>query len=132
MSADIEFRFRVAAKICGLIAIGLLVFIALCPADWVPRTGLGFELDHFLAFFLLTLMLCLAWPRPFVVGGILVIIGPLLEGLQLLTPDRSANVLGAIYSAVGALTAALLAELFIRARRWRARRPQSARHSKNE
>jgi len=44
----------------------------------------------------------------------------LLEGLQAFTPDRSANLLAAVCGAGGALAAALLAELFIRARRRRA------------
>jgi hypothetical protein len=66
------------------------------------HAGLGFELDYFVAFFVLTAMVCLAWPRPFVVGGVLIVIGALLKGLQLLTPDRSANLLRAIYSAAGA------------------------------
>jgi len=44
----------------------------------------------------------------------------LLEGLQAFTPDRSANLVAAFYGAGGALAAALLAELLIRARRRRA------------
>ena len=96
----------------------------------MPRTDLGFELDHFLAFFLVTAVACVAWPRPFLVGGVLIILGPLLEALQLLTPDRSANVLGGIYSALGALVAAVLAELVIRRRRWAALKDQKARGSK--
>ncbi len=106
-------------KICGVAAVAMLAFIALCPADWVPRTNLGFELDHFLAFFVATSLVCVAWPRPFVVGGALMVVGGLLEALQLLTPDRSANVLGAFYSALGALAAALVAELYIVVRRHR-------------
>ncbi len=84
MSADKEFRFRAGAKVCGVVAVALLAFIALCPADWVPRTNLGFELDHFLAFFLVTSLVCIALPRPFVVGGALMVVGMLLEALQLL------------------------------------------------
>ncbi len=125
-----KFRFRTGAKVCGMAAIALLAFISLCPGDWVPRTNLGFELDHFLAFFVVTSMVCFAWPRPFLVGVILAVVGALLEGLQLLTPDRSANVLGALCSAVGALAAALVAELMIRGRRWAASMDQSARSSK--
>src|SRR5215472_586940 len=105
------------AKICGVATVVFLAFIALCPADWVPRTNLGFELDHFLAFFFVTCLVCLAWHRPFVVGGTLIVVGVLLEALQLFTPDRSANVLGAVYSAAGALAAALVADLFLRARK---------------
>ena len=41
----------------------------------------------------------------------------LLEGLQAFMPDRSSYYMAAVYSAAGVLAAALLAELFIRARR---------------
>ena len=44
----------------------------------------------------------------------------LLEWLQGLTPDRTPNLQAAFYGAGGVLAAALLAELFIRAWRWRA------------
>ena len=41
----------------------------------------------------------------------------LLEALQVFTPDRHADFNAALFGAGGALTQALLAELFIRARR---------------
>jgi VanZ family protein len=44
---------------------------------------------------------------------------PLVEALQAFTPDRHANLLAGLLGAGGALAAALLAELFIRAWRWR-------------
>ncbi len=69
-----NFVFVAAQRFAGVAAVVLLAFIALCPADWVPRTGLGFELDHFLAFFLVTSLVCVAWPRPFVVGGVLIVV----------------------------------------------------------
>jgi hypothetical protein len=106
---------RVFMKFCSVAVMVLLVIIALGPANWQPRTELGWEIDHFLGYFAITSMFCLAWPRPFVVGGALMVGGGLLEGLQALTPDRSANLLAAFYGAGGALAAALLAELFIRA-----------------
>jgi hypothetical protein len=68
-----------------------------------------------LGYFAITSMFCLAWPRPFVVGGALMAGGAPLEGLQALTPDRSSNLLAAFCGAAWALAAALLAELFIRA-----------------
>jgi hypothetical protein len=40
--------------------------------------------------------------------------GASLEGLQAFTPDRSANLVAALYGAGEALAAALLAELYIR------------------
>jgi hypothetical protein len=101
-------------------AIALLVVVSLCPANWLLfRTGY-WQIEHVLAFFVATSVVCLAWPRPFVVGGALMALSALLEGLQALTPDRTPNLEAAFWGAVGALAAALLAEVFIRARRQRA------------
>ena len=101
----------------------LLVIAALGPASWAPRTHLGWQFDHFICYFGITLFACFAWPRPLVVGGVLAVYGALLEGLQVFTPDRGANLIAAICGAAGALAAALVADLFIRAWRWR---PKSA------
>jgi hypothetical protein len=107
-------------RFCSVAAVALLVFAALGPAEWQLRTGLGFQIEHFLAFFGVTSIVCLAWPRPFVVGGAFMAVSPLLEGLQDLTPDRIPNLEAAFWGTAGALAAALLAELLIRARKWRA------------
>ncbi|MGA8699181.1 MAG: hypothetical protein WB689_36195 [Xanthobacteraceae bacterium] len=92
----------------------LLVIMALGPEQWQPRTGLGWEFDHFAGYFVITTFICLAWPRPIVVGAALMVFGSLLEGLQAFTPDRSSNLMESIYGAAVALAAALLAELYIR------------------
>ena len=105
---------RVFLKFCSIAILVLLVIIALGPANWQPRTGLGWQVEHFLGYFAITSLVCLAWPRPIVVGPSLMVGGALLEGLQAFTPDRTANLLAAVCGAGGALTAALLAELFIR------------------
>ena len=47
------------------------------------------------------------------------VVAALLEGLQAFTPDRTAYLPAVFYGAGGALAAALVAELFIRAWRWR-------------
>ena len=107
-------------KFCSAVVMVLLVIIALGPAKWQLRSGFGWEIDHFVGYFAITSMFCLAWPRPLVVGGALMAGGALLEGLQAFTPDRSSNLLAAIYGAGGTLAAALLAELFLRVRRRRA------------
>ena len=104
-------------KVFSVAAMALLVFVALGPATWQPRSGLGFELDHFAGYFVFTLMFCLAWPRPLAVGGALVVFALVLENLQSFLPDRSSYFVAALYSAAGVLAAALLAELFIRGRR---------------
>ena len=66
------------------------------PRQMAPRTGLGWEIDHFLGYFAFTSIFCLAWPRPFVVGGALMAVAALLEGLQALTPDRTCQSSGCI------------------------------------
>jgi VanZ family protein len=96
----------------------LLIIGALGPANWTPRTALGWQIDHFIGYFAITLLVCFAWPRPFVVGGVLIAAAFLLEGLQAFSPGRSANLVAAACSAGGVLGAALVAELFIRTSRW--------------
>jgi VanZ family protein len=118
---------KLMAKLCSVAAIALLVILALGPAKWAPRTALGWQVDHFLGYLAITSMVCLAWPRPFVVGGALMALAALLEGLQAFTPDRSANVVAAMCGAGGALAAALIAELFTRARK-RATSDEAAGH----
>ena len=118
MGADMKSHFRAGAKVCSMAIMVLLVIGALGPANWTPRTALGWQIDHFLGYFAITLFVCFAWPQPFLVGGVLTATAFLLEGLQALTPDRSANLAAALCSAGGVLAAALVAELFIRAWRW--------------
>jgi len=119
MKADVRSRFRAGAKVCSVAIIVLLVIAALGPAKWAPRTEFGWRFDHFIGYFGITLFFCFAWPRPLVVGAIIMAVAALLEGLQALTPDRSANLEAALWGAAGALVAALVAELFVRVWRWR-------------
>jgi VanZ family protein len=118
VGADMKSRFRAGAKVCSVAILVLLVIGALGPASWTPRTALGWQIDHFLGYFAITLLVCLAWPRPLLVGAVLVAAAFLLEGLQAFSPGRSANLVAAVCSAGGVLAAALVAELFIRASRW--------------
>jgi VanZ family protein len=118
-SANVKHRFRTVAKACCVPIVVLLVIAALGPEKWAPRTHLGWQFDHFIGYFGITLFVCVAWPRPFVVGGILAAVAVLLEGLQTFTPDRLPYLPAALYGAGGALAAALIAELLIRAWRWR-------------
>ena len=104
-------------RVCSVGIMVLFVIIALGPGKWVPRTGFGFQMDHFLGYFALTSIVCLAWPRPFIVGGALMASGALLEGLEAFTPDRTADLVAALRGAEGAMVAALLAELLIRVRK---------------
>ena len=115
-----KMTIKLITKFCSVaVAIAAIVFAQLGPGDWQPRTGLGWQTEHVLAYFVVTSIACLVWPRPFVVGPALMAASVLLEALQALTPDRHANFLAGLYGAGGALAAALLAELFIRVWRWR-------------
>ncbi len=107
--------------------MALLLIAALGPAKWAPRTELGWQFDHFIGYFGITLFFCFAWPRPFVIGGIVMAVAALLEGLQSLTPDRSANLEAALWGAGGALVATLVGALFIRIWRWRLKSTRAAK-----
>ena len=113
-SADIKHRLRTVAKACCVPIVVLLVIAALGPEKWAPRTHLGWQFDHFIGYFGITLFVCVAWPRPFIVGGAFMVTAALLEGLQAFTPDRSAYLPAIFYGAAGALAAAFIAELVIR------------------
>ena len=115
-SAVDRIKFQGVLRACCLAGLVVLLFVGLGPARWQPRSGLGWEVDHFVGYFVLTLMFCLAWPRPLVVAGALIVFAAVLEALQALTPDRWSNIWAVFYGACGVLAAALVADLFIRAR----------------
>ncbi len=108
---------KLISKVCSVAVFFLLVFAALGPAKWIPRSGLGWQIDHFVGYFALTLMFCLVWQRPPVVGGALAALAMLLEGLQAFTPDRHADLYAAMISASGAVAAVLPADFFIQGAR---------------
>jgi hypothetical protein len=82
------------------------------------RALLLWRIDHVVGYFGFTLMFWLAWQRrPFVLGGALTGAAMLLEALQALTPDRHCDFEGALYGVVGALAAAVCADLFTRTHR---------------
>src|SRR5262245_52737034 len=111
---------KLTIKFCSVaVAIAAIVFAQLGPGDWQVRTGLGWETEHALAYFVVTSIACLVWPRPFVVGPAFMVASVLLEALQALPPDRHANFEAGLYGAGGTLTAALLVALVTRAWRWR-------------
>lgn len=110
--------------IAGSVAlIAAIVVASLIPANMQLRTGMGWLTEHFLAYFAVTALFCLAWPRPLLVGGALMVFSGALETLQGLTPDRVPDLPTALAGAAGAVCAALLATLVIQARqRLRAKR----------
>jgi VanZ family protein len=114
-----------ALKVCCLVALVVLVFFGLGPAHLQPRSGLGWQFDHFVGYIILTFIFCIAWGRFFVVAGGLALFALVLEALQALTTDRSSNAEAAVYSLCGVLAGALIAELSMRAwKRFRSRQAQ--------
>ncbi|MGV1015555.1 MAG: hypothetical protein ACOYB4_11350 [Methyloceanibacter sp.] len=99
--------------------VAATAFASLMPADWQIRLGLHWLIEHFLIFFVATLILSFAWGRPMVVAAVLLPLSPLLEALQWLTPDRQPDLATAISGAAGVSLAALLADLILAMRRHR-------------
>jgi hypothetical protein len=83
------------------------------PAGWQIRLGLHWLIEHFLAYFAVTPIFCLAWPRPMAVAAVLLPLAILLEAAQGLTPDRTADPATALSAATGVAAAALLADLVL-------------------
>jgi VanZ family protein len=101
-------------RLSGVVAVALIIFASLfLPAKWEQlRTG-HWAVEHFLAFFAATLIICLGWSRPFVVAGLLMPFAALLEALQYFTPTHTPDLLAVLSGAGGALAAALLAKFII-------------------
>jgi VanZ family protein len=100
--------WRIAAAVVLLAAIAVATLV---PADWQIRLGLHWLVEHFLAYFTVTVLFCLAWPRPMMVAAVLLPVAILLEMAQGLTPDRTADPATALSAATGIALAALLADL---------------------
>jgi hypothetical protein len=100
--------------LCGALALAVIAVATVGPSQWVPRTGIHWLVDHFVVYFAVTSVICLACPRPFVVATSLIFVAGLLEGLQGLTLDRTPDLLSALSGALGVLTAALLAWIIMR------------------
>jgi VanZ family protein len=112
-----RFSIRKCSVVAGAGVIAAAVVASLIPANMQLRTGLHWQVEHFLVYFVATSIFCLAFPRPFIVAGVMMAFSALLEGLQGLTPDRTPDLPTALAAAAGALTAAVLAKLVIMARK---------------
>ena len=131
-SPKLKHRLRTGAKACCVPIVVLLVVAALGPEKWAPRTHLGWQFDHFIGYFGITLFVCFAWPRPFMVGGVFAAVAALLEVLQAFTPDRSAYLPAIFYGAAGALAAPLIVEFVIRVWRWRPKGEVNVRQARSK
>mgnify|MGYP005853960341 CR=1 FL=1 len=95
--------------LAGAVLLAGIVVATLIPANMQVRTGLHWQTEHFLVYFAVTTIFCLAWPRPLIVGAVLAPFALLLETLQGLTPDRTPDLPTALAAALGVLSAAALA-----------------------
>ena len=100
--------------LCGVVAVAVIIFASLMlPPSWQRlRTG-HWAVEHFLAYFAATSIVCFGWRGPFVVAGLLMLLAALLEVLQNLQPNHPPNLLAALSGAGGAWAAALLAKFII-------------------
>ena len=104
--------FAKGSKWIAVASVVLLLAVtadSLVPVSLQVRLGLHWLIEHFLAYFALTL--CLAWPRPFVVAVALMAIASAIELLQGLTADRIPDLATAFCGAAGVVVGALLASL---------------------
>ena len=57
-----QMTMRRVLQTCCVVGLVVLAFVGLGPATWQPRSGLGWEIDHFVGYCVITLMCCVAWP----------------------------------------------------------------------
>jgi len=95
----------------GVVLLAAIVVATFVPAAWQVRLGLHWLLEHFLAYFVVTLVFSIATRRPMAVAGVLLPVAIILETLQMLTADRVADAATALFAAAGVASAALLADL---------------------
>ncbi len=100
-------------RVAAVAALAAIAVATLVPAGWQIRLGLHWLVEHFLAYFAVTSMFCLAWPRPIAVAAVLLPVAILLEMAQALTPDRVPDPATALSAATGVAIAALLADLIL-------------------
>ncbi len=99
--------------VAGAVLLVAIAVDSLVPVAWQVRTGLHWLIEHFLAYFAVTFVICFAWPRPVVVAVLLMGLAALLEASQGLTSDRVPDLATAFCGAAGVLVGALLADLVV-------------------
>ena len=121
---------RWIAVAASLALLGAIAFASLFPVDWQLRTGLHWLVEHFLIYFAITGLVCLAWPRPAYVAATLMTLAALLEAMQGLTMDRVPDLATAISGASGVLLAAILFQLALSLRKRGRGGPESSRSAR--
>ena len=101
-------------RLGGLVALGGIIFASLMlPTKWEQlRTG-HWALEHFLTYFAAVFIVTLGWGHPWAVAAVFVVAAALLEALQSLIPNHSANLLAVLSGLGGTLVAVLLAKFVV-------------------
>jgi hypothetical protein len=95
--------------------MAVIVVTSLIPAKWQVRsTGLPWQAEHALAYFGASALLCLAWPRRWLIALSLALASGLLEVMQGLSPGRVPDLESALIGAGSAIAAALAIEVWRR------------------
>ena len=111
-------------RLCGVLALSAIILATLVLPKQLEQLRTGhWALEHLLAYFAATSIVCLGWPRPLMVAGFFVPCAALLEGFQALTPDHTPALLSAVSGALGALAATFLAKVVIQVRKRHTWRP---------
>lgn len=99
--------------ICAAGALAAVAVDSLIPTPWAFRLGLNWLVEHFIAYFTVTALVCIAWPRPLAAAASLMALAGTLEALQGLTLDRTPDLLTAMSGSAGVISAASLAWLVL-------------------
>ena len=107
-------------RLGGLVALGGIIFASvMLPTKWEQlRTG-HWALEHFLTYFAAVFIVTLGWGHPWAVAAVFMVAAALLETLQSLIPNHSANLLAVLSGLGGTLVAVLLAKFVMGARLFR-------------
>jgi hypothetical protein len=96
--------------LAGAVLLIGIAYAAIFPVDWQIRTGLHWLIEHFLIFFTVTALFCIAYPNPMTVAAVMLPFAIIIETAQGLTPDRTADPATALMAAAGVASAALFAD----------------------
>jgi hypothetical protein len=104
-------------RLLGIMTVAMVVVVTLMLPPELERLRTGhWFLEHLFGYFVAASIVCIAWPRPLLIGAAFTVGAFVLEGLQFWTPTHSPALISAIGGAGGAITAAALTKLFMIAR----------------
>jgi len=110
----IEKILLTGSRIASWACLALVAAVTLSPLAERPHL-FAVHAEHFAAFAFIGLLFCLAYPhRIFLICGIVLGAVPLLEALQLLTPDRHGRLSDMAFKLAGAIAGIVAGKLAAR------------------